>query len=286
MQVLLMPNLDKPNAVPAAKAVAEQLSALGVGALLDQRLRAVLPLPEARYVPFEEAAAGCDAILAIGGDGTILHAARHAVAADKPLLGVNVGRLGFMAGLELSELGLLKKLVDGSYQTEERMLLDCLHDSRGKTKHTQALNDVVVSNGALSRMVDLDILCGGRELTSYRADGVIFSTPTGSTAYTLSAGGPIIDPAVSCICMTPICPHSLFSRTIMFSDRTVLCVRPSPISNPVYVTVDGRQGEELCRDDTLEIRRSKQVLRLIILKDRSFYETLSQKFKLHDGREF
>lgn len=282
MNILLMPNLDKPNAAACTAAVAGKLISAGASVAMSLRYRELLPLPGVSYGEFFPTLAESDAIIAIGGDGTILHAAKHAVDEDKPLLGVNVGRLGFMAGLEVGELDLLERLLTGDYHVEERMMLDCIHHSQGGQQEHLALNDVVLSNGAVSRMIELDVHCAGRPVVSYRADGAILSTPTGSTAYALSAGGPIVEPSINCICLTPICSHSLFNRTVLFAENQTVQIRPSQLNrNPIYLTVDGEEGGQLAPGDVLEVKRSRKHLRLICLKDQSFYETLSQKFALH-----
>lgn len=282
MKVLLTPNLDREHALENTLKIAARLLELGAHLEMDTRFQALVPIPKISFVPFYDALDSCDAVVAVGGDGTILHAAKHAVSRNKPLLGINMGRLGFMAGLEMGELGLLGRLVSGEYEIESRMMLDCTVTGGEGTQSYLALNDIVISNGALSRIIDLDIYCEGRRLARYRADGVIFSTPTGSTAYALSAGGPIVEPSLPSIGFTPICPHALFNRTVLFSAERRLCVRPAKSNqNPVYLTVDGAQGAALTQEGAVEVRRSNQSVQLIRLKDRSFYEILSQKFRLH-----
>lgn len=163
----------------------------------------------------------------------------------------------------------------------QRMMLSCVLRQGASTTEYLALNDVVLSNGALSRMVELDIACDARPLSRVRADGVIFSTPTGSTAYGLSAGGPVVAPEVECIGFTPICPHSLLNRTIMFGADSLLTACGSPGNrHPVYLTVDGEEAVSVLSGDTIEIKRSKSRLKLIRINDKSFYEVLSEKFRL------
>lgn len=283
MKALLIPNPDKPNATECTRTVARVLADCGITSQLSDKYSALFAdCPEAECLPFEDALAGADVLIAIGGDGTILHAAKHAVEADKPLLGVNVGRLGFMASLEPSELKLLQRLRTREYTVEQRMLLHCTHYSGKETGEYLALNDVVVSNGKLSRMVDLDVSCNGKPVMSYRADGVLFSTPTGSTAYTLSAGGPIVHPAMHSILLTPVCPHSLFSRTLIFPADCVLEVRPGSLNEEMstYLSVDGGLGAPVCQEDRVEIKQSECFLKLISFKGDGFYETLRRKFEL------
>lgn len=282
MKAMIIPNLEKPTAKECTKEVADVLNKFGIEVLLCDYYNLILSDIKAQFLKYHEGINSCDVIIVIGGDGTIIHAAKHAVDSNKPLLGINVGRLGFMAGLEMSELSQLERLKDGNYNIEERMLLECVHHSSESQNKYLALNDIVVSNGALSRIVDLDISCDERYIMSYRADGVIISTPTGSTAYSLSAGGPIIEPSINCISLTPICPHSLLSRTVIFKKENVITVRGSKLNcHPIYITVDGETGANLKKQDFVEIRRSDKTVKLITLKDKSFYEVLSNKFLLN-----
>ncbi|MBM6919701.1 NAD(+)/NADH kinase [Phocea massiliensis] len=279
MKVFLIPNLEKANAVSCTIKAAAILDAYGVATMMEDRYHGVFLNLQTVFSSFDTCASECDLFLSVGGDGTMIQSAKQAVLFDKPILGINAGRLGFMAGLEADELSLLSKLVTGEYRTQKRMMLDCVHHTKQGDTSYLALNDIVVSNGGLSRMVDISVSCANAGPISYRADGVILSTPTGSTAYALSAGGPLIDPSVDSIGLTAICPHSLMTRPAVFSPDTVLIVRPSPINrNSVYLTVDGNEGEELLTGDYIEVKRSERVVKLISLKDTGFYETLRKKF--------
>lgn len=215
-----------------------------------------------------------DVVIALGGDGTILHVAKHAALQGIAVLGVNIGRLGFIAGLEYSELEGIGRLCTGRYRTEERMMLE-VH-AEGMVWH--ALNDAVITKGALSRMIDVSVTCNGRFISNYRADGVVFSTPTGSTAYALSAGGPVVDPKLDSIGVTPLCPHSLISRSILFSPDAFLSARTRIAEDiEAYVAVDGQDIIRLTGKTPVEIQRSAVRARLIMLKDVSFYESISSK---------
>ena len=212
-----------------------------------------------------------DIVVALGGDGTIIHAAKHAAAFQKPVLGINAGHLGFMAGLEADELDKLPALLSGAYQIERRMLLDIRTGERRLT----ALNEAVVSRGALSQMVELRVDNHGEPVVSYRADGVIIATPTGSTAYALSAGGPIIDPALSVLSMTPICPHSLYSRSYIFSDSAQLTLRAAAPS--LTLCADGEVSEVIAGDSVIVFSRASYDAQLIKIKPTPFYRVLSDK---------
>ncbi len=284
MKAMVIPNLDKVNAKECTKRVILELNSLSIDVLLNDRHAEELSGVKACLVDFYKGIKSCDVVIAIGGDGTIIHAAKHAVEEDKPLLGINVGRLGFMAGLEMSELSQLVGLKNKSYSIEKRMLLECIHKTEDKENTYLALNDVVVSNGALSRIIELDISCDDKQIITYRADGIILSTPTGSTAYALSAGGPVIEPSINCISLTPICPHSLASRTVIFKKNSQITVKGSALNlHPIYITVDGEEGVKLKEHELIKVRRSEKTVKLITLKDKSFYEVLSNKFLLNQN---
>jgi NAD+ kinase len=220
-----------------------------------------------------------DLVIVFGGDGTILEAARRAAQRGTPILGINLGRLGYMAELELSELELLDKLFTGEYELEKRSMLRVeLFSGSELRSFCYALNDAVISNGSVSRMIDLELSEGGVPVTTYRADGLIVATPTGSTAYSMSAGGAIVDPRVECFCVTPICPHSFAARPMIFSDSSVLEVRNiCAREKMLYLTVDGRMNFELYRNQTVRITKSNLQTSLIRLKKCGFYRKLRQK---------
>ena len=225
-----------------------------------------------------------DFIIVLGGDGSILTAARYCLASGTPILGINLGRLGYMAEVETDELELLDKLFDGKYAVEERSMLDVSVLKHGKQIifHASALNDAVISGGAVARMVDLELRIGGKEMGTYQADGLIFSTPTGSTAYSMSAGGPAIDPKMKCICVTPICSHSLTAKPIVFSGDTVLeAVNTCEREKKLYLTLDGKVNFEVFRGDTVKICASSAVTRLIKLKELGFCNILHSKMNVN-----
>ena len=198
-----------------------------------------------------------DAVIALGGDGTILRSATIAAVYDKPILGLNQGRLGFMAGLEISELDLISRLFTKEYEIQKRMMLDVSVRHNGKCKYRNiSLNDVVLSRGAMSHIIDFKIMHNSDACLEYRADGIIFSTPTGSTAYSLSAGGPVVDPSVKSIILTPVCPHSLCNRSVIFSSDSYLDVEPNiTFDNELYLTIDGDGVFRMEKEYTIHIKR-------------------------------
>ncbi|NLN81932.1 MAG: NAD(+)/NADH kinase [Clostridiales bacterium] len=220
-----------------------------------------------------------DLIITLGGDGTIIHTAKRAARFNKPVLGINCGNLGFMAGLESDELEQLSALMDGRYEIENRMMLTIrVCSSNGDKAEFCALNEGVVSRGSLSPMVEFEVANERERILTYHADGGIVATPTGSTAYSLSAGGPIIDPAVRCLLLTPICAHSLHARSCIFGEDTRLYLRTkNPDNHEVFLTVDGEEGIRIKPDDTLQIERSDIFARLIIIKQAPFYQVLNRK---------
>lgn len=225
---------------------------------------------------FEES----DAAITVGGDGTIIHAAKYAAKTHTPLIGVNVGRLGFAANVEVDEIEELGKLLSGDYTSESRTLLDIEVVKPGGSEHYLAVNDAVVAHGQLSKIVDLTLSLDGEEISKYRADGLLFSTPTGSTAYSLSAGGPILSPQMNCILMTPVCPHSLFSRSVLFDGNSELAVTVKiPPECSCVLTVDGEKNIQIFENDKVIIRSSELKLNLILVKKYNFYTRLNEKLK-------
>lgn len=183
-----------------------------------------------------------------------------------------------MAGLEADELGKLPALIQGQYTVEHRMLLDVVIRTAAGERRFTAMNEAVVSRGALSRLIELEVSNHAEPVMMYRADGIIAATPTGSTAYSLSAGGPVVDPEVDCLLLTPICPHSLYSRSYIFHADAVLSIRPLiPAGTSVFLTVDGEEGAPITGSDRILISRAAADAHLIKLKQTSFYQVLNQK---------
>lgn len=226
----------------------------------------------------------CDIAITVGGDGTIIHAAKYAARFDKPLIGVNVGRLGFAADIEIDGISELTRILDGNYSVEERILFDVEVIKNGVSKNYLAVNDAVIARGQLSKIIDLQVTLDDEEIAKYRADGLLFSTPTGSTAYSLSAGGPIIAPQLDCILMTPVCPHSLFSRSVIFEGNSVLTVSVKiPDECCCVLTIDGEKNVDILADDIVKIRKSDLKLKFVSINKRNFYRKLNEKLK---EREF
>ena len=220
-----------------------------------------------------------DLLVCFGGDGTILHAARDATMHNVPILGVNLGSVGFMAELERTELSLLSLLGKGVHRTEERMMLDVRVVRSGKIIHeTLALNDAVISNGSMARVAELNVLADDELVTECTGDGVIVATPTGSTAYSMSAGGPIVEPTSACMIVTPVCAHQLSARAMVLgSERKVAVQVPRSTKKHLFLSVDGSKAIRLAGGDRVEIARSARTTTLIRLSERSFYQIMRQK---------
>lgn len=220
-----------------------------------------------------------DLLICFGGDGTILHAARDAALHEIPILGVNMGSVGFMAELERSELSLLAPLAHGMYTIEERMMLD-VKVLRGEKLISQdtALNDAVISKGSVARVAEMEVLADSVKVTAIAGDGVIVATPTGSTAYSMSAGGPIVEPTSKSIVVTPVCAHQLAARAMVLAPERVVAVQlPRWNRKYLYLSVDGGKAVRLIGGDRVEIRRSDRTTQLVRLADRSFYQIINQK---------
>ncbi len=222
-----------------------------------------------------------DIIICFGGDGTILHMAKLATRHGIPILGVNIGTMGFMAELESSELDQLPRLVSGDYTIDSRMMLDVtVHRQRDIIFHELSLNDVVITKGSVARIVHLSVAFDGVQAMECGGDGIIVATPTGSTAYSLSAGGPIVEPEAHSIIVTPICAHDIGSRCMVASStRTVTVELTRNARRNAYLSVDGGKSLRLSMGDVTTVRKSDKETKLIRLKNRSFYDVVNTKFK-------
>lgn len=222
-----------------------------------------------------------DMLICFGGDGTILHASKIATAHNIPILGVNIGTMGFIAELEAGELELLRKIPAGDFTIEPRSMIDITvtGGSGQKLLHETALNDAVITKGAIARVVQVAVYCDNVEATSFSGDGVIVCTPTGSTAYSMSAGGPIVEPSARNLLITPICAHAMLAKTIVVSPERVISVKVGKIGrHNAYLSVDGGRAFRLNTGDVITAKASQKVTKLVRLKQTSFFEILNKKF--------
>ena len=265
------------------------LHARGVRACLDERMARLvdaMPATCTASTP-REIAEMSDALVVLGGDGTLL-AASHLLDRPVPMLGVNFGSLGFLTEITLAELyPTLEGVLDGSYRYEERRMLRAVVKSpRQEDQVGDVLNDVVITKAALSRIIELDVSVDGMFVSAFRADGLIVSSPTGSTAYNLAAGGPILHPALPAVVLTPICPHMLTNRPLVVSDDAKIAIHlRAGREGEVHITFDGQRGFSLRRDDLIEVTRSPRSIRLVKAPSRDFYEVLRTKLKWGDARK-
>ena len=268
---------------PEAKEVLKKL----VSWLEAQHLEAVLDVDTAKIIDAKskyqksQIASLVDMIIVLGGDGTLLSVARLTVSKGIPILGVNLGGLGFLTEVTLDELyPTLEKVIAGDCVVDERMMLMThIHRQGERLAQSPVLNDVVINHGIIARMIILDIFVNSQFVTSLRGDGLIISTPTGSTAYSLSAGGPIIHPTVNAVILTPICPHTLTNRPIVIPNNVKIEAVLKTEDEGVMVTFDGQVGFSLRKDDIVEMRQAETRVKLIQSSGKNYYEVLRRKLK-------
>ena len=226
-----------------------------------------------------------DLLIVLGGDGTLLSVARAAHPHNVPILAVNLGSLGFLAEISLDELyPTLENILNEKFKIESRMLLNAYIWRNGeKVEDYNVLNDIVINKGVVARVINLQVLVDGQYMTSYRADGLIIATPTGSTAYSLSAGGPIIHPSMQTLVLSPICPFTLTNRSILIPDQSIIQVKLDAEYNDVRVTLDGQESYKMKAGDILEIQKTKTTLQLIKGPNKNYYKILRKK--LHWGTQ-
>ena len=234
-----------------------------------------------RFSKLDRELPNAELVICFGGDGTILHMAKTATRKGLPILGVNIGTMGFMAELESTELDKLARLANDDFTLDKRMMLDVtVHRDRDIIFHDICLNDVVITKGAVARIVHLSVKCDGVQAMECGGDGVIIATPTGSTAYSLSAGGPIVEPEAHNIIITPICAHEVGSRCIVASPKRLIGVElVQNARRNAFLSVDGGKAVRLNMGDQVTIKSSNLETKLVRLKDRSFYDVVNSKFK-------
>ncbi|MBR5543665.1 MAG: NAD(+)/NADH kinase [Oscillospiraceae bacterium] len=277
-KVLLNPNPSRDIGLECTKKVSEFFKQNGVSVFISEEIPDAATCG-ATLCDFESVSKEVDAIISFGGDGTLLDTANQVCDLDVPILGINIGRIGYMAELESHELNYLQNIIDGNFKVEERMMIDVSVVRDGTEIYTGvALNDVVVMKTGLIWTIDMDIYADNMFISRYSGDGVIFATPTGSTAYSLSAGGPIIDPSSKNITITPVCAHALTAKPIVLSSDRVIKIVPQNAQNrAVSVSLDGNEGIEVKSGDCFFIKKSRRTTKLIHVKDTNFYDVLYTK---------
>ena len=287
-KIILTPNPYRDKNFQTVREAVEILNECGVEVTLclPFEVDRTYDLPkDLKFSRLDRELPGADLLICFGGDGTILHMAKTATRHGIPILGVNIGTMGFMAELESTELQELRRLADGAYTIDERMMLDVtvLRD-RDIIFHDICLNDAVITKGAVARIVHLSVNCDGIQAMECGGDGIIVATPTGSTAYSLSAGGPIVEPDAHSILVTPICSHDVGSRCMVTSENRVITVSMTRNARRnAYLSVDGGKALRMNLGDVATIRKSNLTTKLIRLKSRSFYDVVNMKFKIGRG---
>lgn len=279
MVISVFPNLNNNGVSELAFDVIKILTDGGADVYVQNEYKPIFKSTKAKFENFDKTMSLCDCAIAIGGDGTTLNIAKKAAFLNKSALGINAGRLGFMSGIERDELSLLTKLINKEYIIDERAMLKATIEKDGEVLSSHhCLNDIVVSRGNFARLIDVTITCDGRSVSNMRSDGVIISTPTGSTAYSMAAGGPVVSPEADCIIETPICPHSLMDRSIIFSaDKELIVTANNDQNNSPIMTVDGQEAVNLTPGCQIHIKKSDITTKLIKLKPENFYEVLNKK---------
>lgn len=270
----------KPHAEEVADItiqICDYLKSEGKNVLLEERTASVLGYSD--FTTHNEIKNNADLLIVLGGDGTLISSNRIISGANIPILGVNLGRLGFLTETKVEEaLDTVKKVLSGNYKFDNRMKLisDIFYDEE-KVFTTEVLNDIVINKGALARIIDIEVHIDNQYVNTYRADGLIISTPTGSTAYTLAAGGPIVYPTLNSIILTPICPHSLTHRPIVIHDDSEIKIRILNDDEKVFITYDGQIGRKMSLKEEIFIYKSPQPVKLIVSQKRNYFALLKEK---------
>jgi|LSQX01.2.fsa_nt_gb NAD+ kinase len=279
-KVAIIPNMEKDIKLKRTKKLVDILDGYGVSVILDKEIPLDKNYANVILVPEEEIFSQTELIMVLGGDGTLLSVARKAAPYNIPILGINMGHLGFLTELDENNLDQsIEKVINREYSIDNRMMINArLYRNNIPVDEFIALNDIGITRGSFSRIINFKVYIDKKFVDFFPADGIIVSTPTGSTAYSLSAGGPVVDPNMNIILLTPICPHTLHSRSIIVPDHKSVEVHIQDVyQHDAMITVDGQQGYELLPGDIIKAERSSFVTHLVRLSDVSFYDLLRRK---------
>lgn len=281
MKFAVIPNMTRKNAFTVTSQVLAEIKKLGCTAFIDSLLEADFKDCSVSFCEESCAIEQSDMVISVGGDGSFINAAKKALVYGKPLLCVNAGKLAYLAAMECDELALLKNVVDGNYLTENRMLLDAsVIDKNGKIiYHSNCINDAVISRSGSIRIMKLSLYCNAAPLIEYMADGAIIATPTGSTAYSLSAGGPVVEPSVESMVVTPVCPHSMFSRSIILGGSSVVTAFHDN-SGEAILSCDGGAAVLVPEGARVEVKRASEHITLVKVKNDTFIDILNKKISV------
>jgi len=279
----IIANLTKTGAAQIVVELSEWLRSKNIIPLIAEDCASVLGAGNYSAIPKEDFASQSDCLIVLGGDGTLLNAARLPCADGVPILAVNLGSLGFLTEVALDELyPALTEIVSGNFQLDERMMLQATLRKENEKKieaRNVALNDAVINKEPFARMVSLETYIDGEHVATYRSDGLIVATPSGSTAYSLSAGGPIVHPNLSAFILTPICPHTLTVRPHIVSAESRISIVVRSVHSDIMLTIDGQEAFELCPNSVIEIEKASETVKLIRSRRTSYYEVLKTKLK-------
>lgn len=285
--IAIIPNTDKDPSLEYTRETAEEILKYGKTVLLSEKLKAVskaLDTAKIKFLPYEKIFENADLLVALGGDGTILNTAKDAAFHGVPVMGINIGHLGFLSQAEKDGKAVFKEVFSGNYTISQSMLLKvCIYGENEKSGEKEekesflAFNDAVI-RGADSKMVTLKISVDGTVMSEYTADGVVCSTPTGSTAYSMSAGGPVLHPSLKCMLVTPVCPHSLGVRsTVLPAESTVKAEAVPPYRCDAVLSVDGKKVRVLEKNESVIITSSEQHTKLLKLPNKNFFDIIREK---------
>lgn len=280
MFAVLEPNFTRANAVKITGDLCEELKRLEIDYAFSERYRQGAEIFDAKVLPEEELYEKSDLVIAIGGDGSIIRSAKYAAIREKPVLGINAGQVAFMAGLEANELSLLRSLIDGDYSVDGRMMLNANIEKNGETIFSaHCLNDAVFARGGEIYLTEVAVECDGVPVNTYRSDGIVLATPTGSTAYSFAAGGPVAEPTLECMILTPISPYSMSSRCIIFSSDSHIIVRPSNQNRALYFSADGEASVKIPEDGSVSVKKCSHYANFIRIKNERFWNILDNKIE-------
>lgn len=277
---MIWPNTGKEGMALAVRQAADVIREFGAEVILAERaLELGIDTAGFHVYTVQRAMIEADFIVVLGGDGTILAMAHHAAPHHVPIFGVNMGHVGFMTEVEFPELRMIQRVFEGKYTIDDRMMLDVDVFREGKLAYrAMALNEAIIKTGSIFRISLLDIFCDGEQVCSLHGDGVIVATPTGSTAYSLAAGGPIIEPSAENISVVPICPHEVNAKSYIYSPHREISIAPRFFNDAsIFVSCDGRRGFELQDGDRVCIRKAPFSTHLLRVKGNSFYSLLNEK---------
>ena len=278
MKIGIIPNFTREKAFDVTKNTIAELEKLNIDYYFDINSKNDFTFDIEEFHFIDKIYEFVDVIIAIGGDGSFIHTAKETAVHKKPVLCINAGNLAFLAGLEGNELTLLEKLITGDFSTDKRMMLEVyIKDNNNNKLLGYCLNDVAIARGNEIKLVDLDVFSNDRKINNYRADGVVISTPTGSTAYSWSAGGPVIDPDLQCIMLTPICTHSPLNRSLVFNENSVIRVKPANNAQKVCLSTDGEKTIELSQNSEIIVSKSNYYAEFIRIKSDEFFDILNSK---------